>query len=178
MENNKLIQEDPYENDENTYQEHFRKTFITENQKESEMKEAWTLHDIMIPAGNTAKLIRVKDPKDPDFRITEVCDKLKITQAAPVIILAGAMTQRAGKTLAGIARAALRADAVVIDSGLGSGIEKFCIRKNVPLWGVAPEAEIIYPRISPNDKKDNELTNGHTHCVLIGEEVEQKKMTL
>jgi hypothetical protein len=25
--------EDPYQNDEQTYQEHFRKTFITENQK-------------------------------------------------------------------------------------------------------------------------------------------------
>jgi hypothetical protein len=130
---------------------------------------------MMIPAGNTAKLIRVKDPKDPDFRISEVCDRLKINNATPVIILAGAMTQRAGKTLAGIARAALRADAVVIDSGLGSGLEKFCMRKSVPLWGVAPEAEVIYPRISPNDKKDNELTNGHTHFILVGEEASSDK---
>lgn len=79
------------------------------------------------------------------------------------------MTQRAGKTLAGVARAAFRTDAVVIDSGLGTGIEKFCARKQVPLIGVAPEQEIIYPRINPNSKKDNELTNGHTHFVLIGD---------
>lgn len=129
----------------------------------------WTLHDMMIPAGNTAKLVRIPDPTDQDFRASEVCDRLKITQPTPVIILAGAMTQRAGKTLAGVARAAFRTGAVIIDSGLGSGIEKFCARKQVPLIGVAPEQEIIYPRINPNVKKDNELTNGHTHFVLIGD---------
>ena len=47
---------------------------------------------MMIPAGNTAKLVRVKDPSDSNFRISEVCDKLKFTQPTPVIILAGAMT--------------------------------------------------------------------------------------
>ena len=35
--------------------------------------------------------------------------------------------------------------------------------------GVAPEHEIIYPRINPNDKKDNELTAGHTHFFLLGQ---------
>jgi len=47
---------------------------------------------MMIPAGKTAKLIRIKDPSDNDFRVSEVCDKLKFIKAAPVIILAGAMT--------------------------------------------------------------------------------------
>lgn len=142
--------EDPYVGDENTYQEHFRKTFITENQKgDNNEQDLWTLHDMLIPAGITAKLIRVPDPSHADFRVTEVCDKIKFNQnqPAPVIVLAGAMTQRAGKTLAGVARAALRSEAVVLDSGLGSGIEKFCLRKNVSLVGVAPENEIIYPRM-------------------------------
>lgn len=71
--------------------------------------------------------------------------------------------------MAGVARAAMRTDAIIIDSGLGSGIEKFCARKQVPLIGVAPENEIIYPRINPNDKKDNELTSGHTHFFLLGQ---------
>ena len=93
----------------------------------------------MIPASNTAKLIRISDPNDPDFRVSEVADKLKINQATPVIVLAGAMTNRAGKTLAGIARAASKTDAVIIDSGLGSGIEKFTSRKSINLIGVAPE---------------------------------------
>jgi hypothetical protein len=59
-----------------------------------------------------------------------VADKLKFIDARPVIILAGAMTDRAGKVLAGVARAAFRTDAYVIDSGLFSGIEKFCMRKS------------------------------------------------
>ena len=47
---------------------------------------------MLIPAGKTAKLIRVGNPKDQDFRITGVCDKLKFIKPAPVIVLAGAMT--------------------------------------------------------------------------------------
>jgi hypothetical protein len=103
-------------------------------------KSNWTLHDMIIPAGKTAKLIRIKDPNDPDFRISEICDKIKFVNACPVIILAGAMTQRAGKALAGACRAAFRTDAFILDSGIGSGIEKFCLRKNVNLIGVCPEA--------------------------------------
>lgn len=61
---------------------------------------------MMIPAGITSKLARVPDPADPDFRASEICDKMKFIQPTPVIILAGAMTQRAGKTLAGVSRAA------------------------------------------------------------------------
>ena len=62
---------------------------------------------------------------------------------------------------------------------MGSGIEKFCLRKSnclplnlldVNLVGVCPEAQVTYPRINPAQRKDNELTNGHTHLFLIGEE--------
>lgn len=167
--------QDPYEGDADKYQEHFRKTFITENQKgDGEIKEVWTLHDMMIPAGMTSKLVRIRDPGHEDFRISEVGDKLKLINPSPVIILAGAMTQRAGKTLAGVARAAFRADATIIDSGVGSGIEKFCIRKRVPFFGVAPDECIQYPRLSQEAPKDNELTNGHTHFVLIGDNEAQE----
>ena len=131
--------------------------------------QVWTLHDMMIPAGQMSKLIRIPNPLSEDFRISEVCDKLKFRESAPVIILSGAMTQRAGKTLAGVARAAYRTDAVIIDSGVGSVIEKFAQRKNATLVGIAPEHEVIYPRINPIEKKDNELTNGHTHFILLGE---------
>lgn len=96
----------------------------------TESKQNWTLHDMIIPAGKTAKLIRIKDPMDPDFRVSEICDKLKFVNPTPVIVLAGAMTQRAGKALAGACRAAFRTDAFIIDSGIGSGIEKFCLRKS------------------------------------------------
>lgn len=126
---------DPYVGDENTYQQHFRKTFITEDQKGKDgmgigEDQIWSLHDMMIPAGQIAKLIRIPNPASEDFRASEVCDKLKINVSSPVIILAGAMTQRAGKTLAGVARAAFRTDSVILDSGVGSGMEKFALRKN------------------------------------------------
>jgi len=124
---------------------------------------------MMIPAGNTAKLVRVPDPANQDFRISSVCDRLKLTEPTPVIILAGAMGERAGKTLAGVCRAAVRSDAAIIDSGLGSGIEKFCLRKHLALMGVAPDKEVIYPRINPVGKKNNELTNGHTQFLLLGD---------
>jgi hypothetical protein len=127
---------------------------------------------MMIPAGNTSKLIRISDPYNEDFRVSEVCDKLKLTQPTPVIVLAGTYSERAGKTLAGVSRAAVRADACLIDSGIGSGIEKFCLRKHLTLIGCAPEKEVIYPRINPVGKKDNELTNGHTHFVLLGDPAE------
>ena len=165
-------EEDPYANDEETYKEHFRKTFITQDNKK-EQANLYTLHDMMIPAGRTSKLVRVPNPNSEDFRITEPLDKLKFIEPTPVIILAGAMTERAGKVLAGVARAAFRAGACIIDSGIGSGIEKFCMRKSVPLIGVSPENEISYPVNSAN-KKQNELTNGHTHFVLIGDDTNNK----
>jgi hypothetical protein len=84
------------------------------------------------------------------------------------------MTDRAGKVLAGIARAAFRAGACIIDSGVGSGIEKFCRRKKVPLIGVCPEHEISYP-VNSAVKKDNELTDGHTHFFLIGSDESNQK---
>jgi hypothetical protein len=78
------------------------------------------------------------------------------------------MTDRGGKTMAGIARAASNTGSAIIDSGLSSSIEKFCIRKNIKLMGVSPEAQICYPKLT--SKKVNELTNGHTHFFLIGKE--------
>jgi hypothetical protein len=165
--------EDPYADDEKKYNEDFRKTFITQDKNKKEQDSLFTLHDMMIPAGKTSKLIRVLNPNHEDFRVTEPFDKLKFVEPTPVIILAGAMTERAGKVLAGVARAAFRAGACVIDSGIGSGIEKFCMRKNVPLVGICPENEISYP-VNSSNKKENELTNGHTHFVLIGDDNKNK----
>lgn len=48
------------------------------------------------------------------------------------------------------------------------------MRKNVPLIGVSPEKEIAYPKINPSKRKENELTNGHTHFFLIGDEPTNK----
>jgi len=42
--------------------------------------------------------------------------------------------------MAGVARAAYNTGSLIIDSGVGSEIEKFTIRKGIKLLGVAPEA--------------------------------------
>ena len=69
----------------------------------------------MIPTGRTAKLVRVSDLFVEDFRVTVSLDKLKFFDPTPVIILAGEMTNWAGKVLAGFARAAFRVGAIIID---------------------------------------------------------------
>ena len=40
----------------------------------------------------------------------------------------------------------------------------------MPLIGVAPENEITYPKINPTQRKETELTNGHTHFILTGDD--------
>lgn len=72
--------------------------------------------------------------------------------------------------MAGICRAAFNTGSFVIDSGLGTSIERFCLRKGVMLLGVSPEAEVDYPRLNPANRTTNELANGHTHFFTIGKE--------
>lgn len=72
--------------------------------------------------------------------------------------------------MGGVARAALSSGAVIIDSGVGSCVEKFCIRKGLKLVGICPDAQISYPKLSELHRKPNELTNGHTELMIIGKE--------
>ena len=116
-----------------------------------------------------AKLVRVPDPNQADFRASEVADRLKFIDPTPVVVLAGAMNQdRDCKTMAGICRGASNTKSIIIDSGMGCNIEKHCIRRGVRLIGVCPEACIAYPKLSK--KQNNELANGHSHFFLIGTE--------
>lgn len=84
-----------------------------------------------------------------DLRVSEIADRLKFVAPTPVVVLAGAKSERPGKTMAGVVRAAFNTGSFVIDSGLGTGVERFCQRKGVPLIGVCPEAEVEYPRLNP-----------------------------
>ena len=136
-------------NDEAKFQEVFRKTFITENKKgPTETGDLWSLHDMQIPLGQPAKLIRIADPNNQDFRVSEIADRLKFVQPTPVVLVAGAMSTRPGKTMAGVARAAFNTGSVIIDSGMASNVEKFAMRKGIKLLGVCPEAEVCFPKIS------------------------------
>ena len=70
--------------------------------------------------------------------------------------------------MAGLSRAAFNTRALVIDSGIQTGVEKFCIRKNINLIGIAPESMIEFPKPNPDKFSSKMLTNAHTHFLLVG----------
>ena len=87
----------------------------------------------------------------------------------PVINIIGGNTNRKNKLMAGLSRAALNCRALIIDSGIQTGIEKFCLRKNLNLIGIAPENQIEHPK-NNNEFSNKILTNGHTHFILLGKD--------
>ena len=95
-----------------------------------------------------------------------ILEAFKFKEALPSIVLVGARDSGRGKLLAGVSRSAFRSDAVVIDSGVSTGIENYCLRRNVKLFGVFPETQIALPKINPTEKQPNELTNGHSHLFM------------
>lgn len=110
-----------------------------------------------------------------------ILSKFKFEEPLPVVIFAGAKENSRGKFFAGIARACFRTDAVIIDSGIESGIELFALRKSkyinffellnqmkdLKLIGVAPEKLIRFPKINSTAKDAFELTNGHSQLFLL-----------
>jgi hypothetical protein len=63
-------------------------------------------------------------------QLPKILEKFKLKEALPSIILSGARDNNRGKLLAGVARAAFRSDAVILDSGVASGIENYCLRRS------------------------------------------------
>lgn len=114
-----------------------------------------------------AKLIKVNNIYKKNLPIRDMLDKFKFTEMTPVVNIIGAMEKGRGKFYAGIARAAFNTDAVIVDNGLASGLEKFTLRRGVRLVGIAPEGEIKFPKINPSHLDGTELANGHTHLFLV-----------
>ena len=75
--------------------------------------------------------------------------------------------------MAGICRGSANSKSIILDSGMGSSIEKFCVRRGVTLIGVCPEDVITYPKLLKKQK--DQLANGHTHFVLIGNKEDKSK---
>lgn len=133
-------------------------------------KDLFTFHDLIVPGGKNAKLCLVNEPFNKNLRITEIADHFSFYEPTPVIVLIGANTKRKVKLFAGLSRAALNCRAVIIDSGLQTGVERFCLRKNIELIGIAPESQIEYPKINPEPFSSTLLTNGHSHFILLGKD--------
>jgi hypothetical protein len=66
-----------------------------------------------------------------DKQILDITRAFKFVEGIPVIVLAGARESGRGKFLAGLSRAAFRSDAAILDSGIETGIENYCLRRSI-----------------------------------------------
>ena len=137
-------------------------------------KDIYSFHNLIIPNGRNAELCLINEPFNKNLNINEIVDHFNFYEPYPVINLIGANTKRKGKLLSGISRAAYNTQAIIIDSGIQNGIERFCLRKNLNLIGIAPENKIEYPKMNSYNFSNTMLTNGHSHFVLLGND--EKKL--
>lgn len=97
------------------------------------LPNVYSLFDFIFPGGKLAKLAKIENLKLTSDQLLSVTRAFKFVEGAPVIVMAGARNSGKGKFLAGLARAAFRSDAIIIDSGVETGIENYCIRRSI-LW--------------------------------------------
>ncbi len=166
----KSAQEDHEMNAKEELEKKAKKLLMTEVTNVFDTKDLYHFHDLIVPGGKNASLCLVNEPFNKNLRVSDIADHFKFIEPQQVIVLIGANTRRKIKLFAGISRAALNTRAVIIDSGLQTGIEKFCLRKNITLIGIAPENKIEYPKINPAEFSNSLLTNGHTHFILLGKD--------
>ena len=62
-------------------------------------------------------------------------------------------------------------DAVIMDSGMTSGVEKYAMRRGVKLIGVGPERELMLPKQNSPYTDPYEISNGHTHLFLLSKSI-------
>lgn len=133
----------------------------TTNEKTIIKVPPYELFDFIFPGGIVTKMAKInRNAFCKDKEIQEILLKFQFNVPAPVIILGGCRYSNREKQFNGIARAAFRTDAVIIDSGLKTGIEKNCLRRDLKLIGVFPEFEVILPKINQVKEPENQLTNG------------------
>ena len=75
--------------DDEAFDDHYRKTFTNQHHA-TQNQGAYTSHEMMIPQGLTAKLIRIADPGHPDFNINDIAERLEFISPTPAIVLSGA----------------------------------------------------------------------------------------
>lgn len=135
----------------------------------------WKVYDFLFPSGRQAKLVKVNDATVPNLPIHDMLFKLQLNQSYPVVNLIGAKETNRGKFYAGIARACFNTDAVIVDSAISTGVEKYALRRGVKLIGVAPESQIKYPTSSGSFVDPYEISNGHTHIFLVNSKDKKEK---
>ena len=132
----KSAQEDHDMNTKEELEKKAKKLLMTEVTNVFDTKDLYHFHDLIVPGGKNASLCLVNEPFNKNLRVSDIADHFKFIEPQQVIVLIGANTRRKVKLFAGISRAALNTRAIIIDSGLQTGIEKFCLRKNITLIGM------------------------------------------
>ena len=166
----KSAQDDHEANTKEELEKKRKKLLMTEVSNTFDNKDFFSFHYLIVPGWKNASLCLVNEPFNKNLRVSDIADHFKFIEPQQVIVLIGANTKRKVKLFAGISRAALNTRAIILDSGLQTGIEKFCLRKNLTLIGIAPENKIEYPKINPEEFSNTLLTNGHTHFILLGKD--------
>ena len=166
----KSANEDHETNEKEELEKKRKKLLMTEVSNNFDNKDFFSFHDLIVPGGKNASLCLLNEPFNKNLRVSDIADHFKFIEPQQVIVLIGANTKRKVKLFAGISRAALNTRAIILDSGLQTGIEKFCLRKNITLIGIAPENKIEYPKMNPEEFSNTLLTNGHTHFILLGKD--------
>ena len=106
-------------------------------------------------------------PFNKNLRIPDIAGHFKFIEPQQVLVLIGANTWRKIKIFDGKPRASLNSGAVIINRGLQTEIEKFCLMKKINLKGISLENKIEYPKINPREFSNSFLNNGHTHFILL-----------
>lgn len=97
----------------------------------------YSLYDFIFPGGKLAKLVgvvhkaKIENPNLTDRQLLDIARAFKFVEGMPVVVMAGARETGRGKFLAGLSRAAFRSDAAIIDSGIETGIENYCLRRSI-----------------------------------------------
>lgn len=131
---------------------------------------------INFPDGHIAKAAQIA----PDGDAETICTALKLETPRPAIFVSGGASLMSEKDIQrtrdimsqGIAKFAQEFGVTVIDGGTEAGVMAMLGQArhennyDFPLVGVAPEQKVAYPG-KPNDEKDADLDDGHSHFVLV-----------
>lgn len=105
-------------------------------QQKLEQHQVWKSFDFLFPGGRLGKLVKLNYMNAKTFPFMEILTKLKLDDGYPVVNFIGARVDpdnpdnNRGKFYAGIARACHNTDAIIVDNGISSGIEKYSMRRN------------------------------------------------
>ena len=96
----------------------------SKKKKKKSSKQFFDMHDMIYPGGIIAKLCRTRTPDLTKFSLKHVLKRLKLTKPTPVVLITGSKFNDRGNFYGGVVHAAFNTGAVIIDSGIKTGMER------------------------------------------------------